>query len=152
MSSAISRVTNALLAGSRENTLALAALNFDFSLYKVEAPAEYQGLDTSLSQELHSLAESGSQHLTARKLGALFWSKIPRVPSLIKAYGRRVSKIAQTTANLEVLKNHGVFANKIGIDGTTIEAAATSGSEALGVQLLACMLTRIWSAPEAVSI
>ena len=152
MSSAISRFTTALLAGSQENTLALAALNFDFSLYKVEAPTEYKALGTCLSEERRRLAESGSHHITARKLGAIFRSKIPSVPNLIRAYGERVSEIAKSATNAEAVKNHTLFAEKIGIDGTAIWAAATSGNEALYVQLLACILARFWSSQEAVSI
>ena len=151
MSSAISRFTSALLAGSQENTLALASLNFDFSLYKVEAPIEYHDLGQCLSNERRSVAENGSQHIIARKLGALFRSKIPKVPHLIKAYGQRASKIARTTTDF-TSKDQGFLAGQIGIDGTTIWAAATSGTEALALQLLTCILARFWSAPEAVSI
>lgn len=152
MSSAISRFTTSLLAGAQENTLALAALNFDFSLYKVEAPLEYQALGSCLSRERRQNAESGAQHVTARRLGALFRSEMPSVPNLIKAYGYRVSQIAQAPVDQRLLQTEGIFADKIGIDGTTIWAAATSGSEAQGMQLLACMLARFWSAQEAVSI
>ncbi|KAF7505900.1 hypothetical protein GJ744_012435 [Endocarpon pusillum] len=45
-----------------------------------------------------------------------------------------------------------IFTEYTGIDGTSIWAAATSGREALCMQLLACMLARFWSAPEAISI
>jgi hypothetical protein len=47
--------------------------------------------------------------------------------------------------------NH-VFSKNVGIDGTSLWAAATSGPEALCVQLLACILARIWSPPQAISI
>jgi hypothetical protein len=40
----------------------------------------------------------------------------------------------------------------MGADGTTIWAAATSGKGAIAVHLLACMLARIWTGPEATSI
>ena len=40
----------------------------------------------------------------------------------------------------------------MGIDGTSIWAAATSGRGAIAVHLLACMLARIWSGSEATSI
>ena len=40
----------------------------------------------------------------------------------------------------------------MGIDGTSIWAAATSGRAAIAVHLLACMLARIWSGSEATSI
>ena len=99
MESAISRFTAALLAGSQENTVALAALNFDFSLYKIQAPTEYQALGSCLSGERRRIAESGSQHVTARKLGTLFRSKLPSVPNLIGAYGERVSEIAKLSTS-----------------------------------------------------
>lgn len=154
MSSAISRFTSALLAGSQENTLALAAVNFDFSLYKVEAPAEYQALGACLSKNRRNLAESGSQHVTARRLGALFRTEIPPAPALsalLKAYGSRVSDIAKHTATSQSEKPS-IFTEYTGIDGTSIWAAATSGREELCMQLLACMLARFWTAPEAISI
>ena len=156
MSTSLSRFTTALLAGSQENTLALAALNFDFSLYKVEAPTEYKALGSCLSDERRQVAEGGAQHITARKLGAIFRGKIPRVPNLIRAYGERVSEIAKsTTSKADVAHNYGIrslLADKMGIDGTAIWAAATSSQDALCVQLLACMLARFWSAAEATSI
>jgi hypothetical protein len=40
----------------------------------------------------------------------------------------------------------------MGIDGTVVWAAATSGRDALCVQLLACMLARVWNAAEVTSI
>lgn len=152
MSSAISRFTTALLAGSQENTFALAALNFDFSLYKVEAPKEFQVVGTRLTEERRNLAENGSQHITARKLGALFRSKIPRVSALLKVYGQRVSEITRAIPETQKWDSKSLFPDQLGIDATSIWAAATSGSEALAVQLLACMLARIWSGPQAVSI
>lgn len=45
-----------------------------------------------------------------------------------------------------------MFAAYGGIDGTAIWAAATSSSSALHVQLLACMLARVWPASEATSV
>ena len=40
----------------------------------------------------------------------------------------------------------------MGADGTSIWAAATSGPAAVAVHLLACLLARMWSSPEATSI
>ena len=153
-SSAVGRFTSALLANSQENTLALAAVNFDFSLYRVNAPAEYQPLGAYLSSTRRDVAESGQQHITARKLGALFRSELPRAPALgalIKAYGSRASDIAKTPPATNSGSSH-IFAEQSGFDGTSIWAAATSGREALCMQLLACMLASFWSASEAVSI
>lgn len=156
----LGKFTAALMAASQENTMAPAALNFDFSLYKVEAPKEYQLLGTSLSEDRRRQAEGGSQHIAARKLGAIFRSRLPKVPHLLQAFGHRVSEIAaaskkmnKTTSSYsaESHENH-IFSNNVGIDGTSLWAAATSGPEALCVQLLACILARIWSAPQAISI
>lgn len=152
MADAISRLNAALVTASQENTFALANLNFDFSLFKVKAPTEYEALSTCLSKERRTLAESGSYHVTARKLGAIFRSKIPDVSNLLRAYEKRVSEIAKDLVNTEDARNYALFTEKIGIDATAIWAAATSGNEALCVQLLACMLARIWSSQEAISI
>jgi hypothetical protein len=40
----------------------------------------------------------------------------------------------------------------MGADGTTIWPTTTSGSSAIAVHLLACMLARMWPAPKAISI
>ncbi|KAL1858105.1 hypothetical protein Daus18300_010106 [Diaporthe australafricana] len=160
MASSLGKFTAALMAASQENTMALAALNFDFSLYKVEAPKEYQLLGTSLSEDRRRQAEGGSQHIAARKLGAIFRSKLPKVPHLLQAFGHRVSETAAASKKMkkatgdysaESYDNH-IFSKNVGIDGTSLWAAATSGPEALCVQLLACILARIWSAPQAISI
>ncbi|UKZ74817.1 hypothetical protein TrVFT333_002487 [Trichoderma virens FT-333] len=127
MSASLGKFTSALMAASQENTVALAALNFDFSLYKVEAPKEYQALGSCLSDERRSLAEGGSQHLTARKLGAVFRTRLPAVPHLLRAFGERVSEIAQKATPKHQASNgaassplRNVFAQKMGIDGTSI--------------------------------
>lgn len=99
------------------------------------------------------VAEQGSSHVTAQKLGALFKDILPSKPSLLKAYGFRVSEIAQFPAvNPRTDKEYGPFAEHIGVEGTTIWAAATSRSAAVAMHLLACMLARIWSAVQAVCI
>ena len=46
----------------------------------------------------------------------------------------------------------GAFAQYLGVDGGSIWAAATSGPGAIAIHLLACMLAKLWSAPEATSI
>lgn len=86
MASSLGKFTAALMAASQENTMALAALNFDFSLYKVEAPKEYQLLGSSLSEDRRRQAEGGSQHIAARKLGAIFRSRLPKVPHFLQAF------------------------------------------------------------------
>ncbi|KAE8450728.1 hypothetical protein EG329_005641 [Mollisiaceae sp. DMI_Dod_QoI] len=147
------RLTAAVLSGTIDTTVALASLNFDFSLVKVEAPSEYKELGISLSQQRSKEAENGIAHITARKLGALFADVAPKAPNLIKAYGLRASEIAKSpTFNPRGARNDGIFMDQIGADGTSIWAAATSGNAAISIHLLACMLARMWPGPEAVSI
>ena len=110
----------------------------------MDAPAEYQGLGQSLSEKRKSDAEGGSSHITARKLGALFEDAIPEAQHVFQAYGRRVTEIAQSPHhNPKGTSAHGPFVEHGGADGTTIWAAATSGTGAIAVHLLACLLARI---------
>jgi hypothetical protein len=150
--SSIGRLAMSLISGSNENTLTLANLNFNFSLYKVEAPKEYLGLGNALSHSRRESAESGSSHRTARKLGALFEQLVPKTEELFKAYGTRVSEISVSQPKTNNNGSHGAFHEHLGVDGTTIWAAATSGKSAIGMNLLACMLAELWDADEATSI
>ncbi|KAF2173320.1 hypothetical protein M409DRAFT_62854 [Zasmidium cellare ATCC 36951] len=148
-----STLVGSIAHASQENQLSLASLNFDFSLVKLEAPAEYQALGASLSPLRRKAAEQGHSHVTARKLGALFQQLLPSTPKLLKAYGSRASEIARDPrleANPAYLD--GVFPEHAGVDGTSIWAAATSGQGAIEMHLLACMLARMWSSSEATSI
>ena len=143
---------------------------------------EYRGLRNALSRRRVGNAEQGPVHRTARRLGALFESIIPSIKTLAEAYGRRASEIAgagksnrkvyhpNPTSNIrrfprwptntrhEYLtqsrgsSKDGPFAGHVGFDGTSIYAAATSGSSAIAVHLLACVLARTWSGPEAIAI
>lgn len=147
------RLTTAILGVSQENTIALASLNFDFAMIKYEAPPEYKGLGENLSRHRRDTAEDGALHKIARKLGALFESDIPDVPHLIRAYGKRASEIVKTPGiNTKDSTSYGAFADHVGADGTTIWASATSGKGVITVHLLACMLARIWTRQEAISI
>ncbi len=147
------RLTASAVHGAVDNTLALANFNFDFSLFKVAAPKEFEGVGLALSAARRSQAETGRSHVTARKLGALFGSVLPDTPDLIKAYGERASEIIQAPVSRPSgSETDGVFASHAGPDGTTIWAAATSGPDAIKVHLLACMLARIWNSAEATSI
>ena len=147
------QLTNALFSASQETSIGLANLHFDFAVIKVEAPSEYQGLGQALSKRRRDTAENGPLHITARKLGALFEGVMPKVPDLIQAYGKRASEIASSPeATPQDSARHSVFAEHVGMDGSTIWAAATSGGETVSVHLLACMLARIWAREEAVSI
>lgn len=143
----------AAATGSQETMVSLASINFDFTLVKMEAPQEYRGLGTTLSTKRKRKAEDGSTHTTARKLGALFADDLPPIPNLSRAYGLRVSEIAENPkCNPQGKASDGAFADYVGADGTSIWAAATSGRSAMAVHLLACLLARMWSGPEAISI
>ncbi|KAL8942984.1 MAG: hypothetical protein Q9216_001340 [Gyalolechia sp. 2 TL-2023] len=149
----INRLMPSIANGSLEIAPALANINFDFALWKVAAPKEFEGVGSALSSFRREEAEGGMLHTVARKLGALFERKIPTTPGLTKAYGTRASEIAQALSlNERDRKSYGVFANRAGADATSLWAAATSGTSAISVHLLACLLARIWDAPEAISI
>lgn len=106
-----------------------------------DAPIEYHGVGKSLTRQRLEAAESGSSHITARKLGALFEQIIPDTPRLFEAYGKRASAIASQPSSVPAqAKQGGIFSNFVGADGTSIWAAATSGRGAIAVHLLACML------------
>jgi hypothetical protein len=47
---------------------------------------------------------------------------------------------------------YGPFQRHVGLDATSIYAAATSGSKVIALHLLVCMLARSWSGPEAIAI
>lgn len=151
--SSIGRIQAALAAATNEVTLAAANINFDFTLVKCEAPREFQPLGDVLSRKRKQNAEFGSTHITARRLGALFNGLFPETPELLKAYGNRVSEIAHDAKkNFQSDATESIFSEHGGFDGTSIWAAATSSSSALHVQLLACMLARVWSAGEAIAV
>ena len=147
----INKLQAALANATNEFTLTAANLNFDFSIVKCEAPKEYQTLGNVLSQYKREAAENGTAHTTARRLGALFDGVCPPTPNLIKAYGVRVSEIADTATKMEK-KDHSIFAPHTGVDGTSIWASATSSVAALQLQLLACMLAKVWKSGQATSI
>ena len=149
----ISRLTASLASVTNEVTVAAAALNFDFSLFKIEAPEEFSLIGRGLSANRRNDAEGGSAHVTARKLGALFDDIIPPIPTLVKAYGLRASEISSSpNANPKPSGRDGVFAAHVGADATTIWAAATSGGGTIAVHLLACLLARLWTGSEATSL
>lgn len=149
----VGKLQASLASATQETTLTLANLNFDFSLIKVEAPTEYQPLGAALSTKRRSAAENGGPHVIARRLATLFESILPSTTRLVTAYGKRASEISQSSEiNPSGNKNHGPFKDFVGLDGTNIWAAATSGPGAVTVHLLACMLARVWSPAEAVSI
>lgn len=147
------KLTASLVSGTQETTVALAALNFDFALFKTEAPQEYKALGSALSPHRREIAEDGDIHATARKLRAMFEQLLPATPSLYKAYGIRASEIASISLkDTKTRDGTGAFAVHQGIDGGSIWAAATSGAGAVAIHLLACMLAKLWSPSEATSI
>jgi hypothetical protein len=149
----IGKFSVAAASAAQETTVALANLHFDFALVKFNPPPEFEALGSCLSKKRKTEGEVGRLHRVARKLGALFSNELPNTPHLFQAYGRRASEIAEDPkVNPKGTKSDGAFEGFVGVDGTSIWAAATSGKDALAVHLLACMLARMWSGPEAVSI
>lgn len=149
----IGRITTALASGHNENQLSLVNLNPDFTLLKVQAPLQFEGIGSMISSKRKENAESGLSHKTARKLGALFDGILPEIPELIAAYGIRASEIARSERfETKDQKANQIFADQIGADTTSIWAAATSGEAAVAVHLLACMLARVFSSPNAVLV
>ena len=151
--SSISKLTPAAIANTAEFTAALANINFDFALYKIEAPKEFDGVGSSLSTRRRDEAENGMPHITARKLGALFGELIPSTPNVSRAYGQRASEISRASSiSPQARSRYGVFSSQVGSDATSIWAAATSGSAAIAIHLLACLLAKMWDGPEATAI
>lgn len=152
----IGQVTAAVAAARQDTTLALANLNLEVNLFtkRVSPPVEYQGVGQHLAQWRLKEAQDGTQHTTARKLGILFREVLPTTPALIKAYGTRASEIGSSArANPKGNSfSYGPFGDRIGADATALWAAATSGHAAIQCHLLACMLARMWDAPEATSL
>jgi hypothetical protein len=101
----MSQISASFVSATNQNSVGLANFNIEFSLVKIAAPEEYQGLGTLLSQRRRENAEEGPLHRTARKLGLLFEHLVPPISDLIKSYGIRVSEIAsQSNVNLKVGK------------------------------------------------
>lgn len=152
---AINRLQASFASMTNEITVAAAQLNFDFTLIKCDAPKEYQALGENLSERHKTDAEVGTIHDTAGRLEALFEGVCPPTPTLVRAYGTRVSEVsaaATKTAAASAGFASSIFAAHTGVDGTSIWAAATSSIAALQLQLLACMLARLWNGPEAISL
>ncbi|KAG4430288.1 hypothetical protein IFR05_014235 [Cadophora sp. M221] len=150
----IGRVTGALTALYNENTAALINNSFDFTLVKLEAPAEFYGVGSTISRKRKDDAEDGRLHRTARRLGALFGEILPSTDDLFRAYGTRVSEICTIPSvnPQEGSSREGIFASHIGADTASIWAAVKSGSAAIAVHLLGCMLARVFTGPEAISV
>jgi len=132
----INKLAVSAVNGALEIQPALANINFDFSLWKVAPPKEFEGVGAALTTFRRNEAENGCTHRTARKLGALFEKLLPVTPKLIKAYGQRASEISESsTIDAEARSAYGVFASRVGADATSLWAAATSGSSAIAVEI-----------------
>ncbi|KAG7009352.1 hypothetical protein G7Y79_00003g012200 [Physcia stellaris] len=151
--STLGKLSAALISGTNENNLVSVSVNLDFSLIQLEAPKEFLSLGDTLSTKRRKTAEEGSLHRTARRLGALFEGIVPSTPALIKSYGKRVSEIsASPQVNPKGSVADGMFANHVGIVGTSIWSAATSRAAAISVHLLACLIARTLSPAEVTSM
>ncbi len=150
----LNRITPAAFNNTLEIAPALVNVNFDFSLWKVEAPKEFNGVGSALSSARRDKAENGLPHATAQKLGALFETLVPPAPNLLRAYGQRASEISQAVSLTPAARKvYGAFSGYAGSDATSIWAAATSGRPtAMAAHLLACFLARSWDGREAISI
>lgn len=110
----------------------------------MEPLKEFRELGAALLSRRRISAEEGSLHITARKLEALFRLLLPSTLNLVQAYRMRVSEISQLpNINPRGTKVDGIFIDHVGVNGTSIWAAATSGKEAVAVYLLACMLAQL---------
>lgn len=150
----LGKIQAALASATSEVTIAAANINFDFAVFKYDAPAEYQPLSTALTSQRRENAEFGDIHVTARRLATLFEGVCPSTPKLLKAYGTRASQICRTEDGISAKSKSSLFGQYLGVDATSIWAAATSSrsGSAVHIHLLACLLARIWSHSEAVSI
>lgn len=142
------------ITNKAEVQASLVALNFDFSLWKTSPPKEYSTVAMAISELRKTSAEEGDLHKTARRLGALFDGVCPDSPSLIRAYGNRVSEIcAKQNIDPTASQKHGMFSRHEGPDVGSIWAAATSGDNAIAVHLLACLIAEVFeNQSEAVSL
>ncbi|KAF4495955.1 hypothetical protein FAGAP_7889, partial [Fusarium agapanthi] len=143
------QLDGSMFSVKNENNVGLANLSVDFSLVKVEVPKQFEGLGKALSPHRRENAERGPQHRTARRLGALFEQVIPDIEVLAAAYGERVSEIAESRQLDLNGEEYGPFSRYAGVDGTSIYAAASSGSGVIALHLLACMLARMLKDAEA---
>lgn len=150
----LGKIQAALASANNEVTLTAANFNLDFTLVKFEAPREFQPVRSILTSSRRKEAEAGPTHVIARRLAALFDGVNVSTPDLLKAYGTRVSEISLEASRTSAGCRSSIFSEYLGIDATSIWAAATSSETGGSVQvhLLACLIARMWNPPEAVSI
>ncbi|KAI0850815.1 hypothetical protein F5Y00DRAFT_268206 [Daldinia vernicosa] len=147
-----SQLDASVFSAKNENTVAFLNAHADFALIKVEVPQQYEGLGKALSHHRRKNAECGQQHITARRLGALFEPIIPNIDILASKYGTRVSEIARSPQFEVKPGEYGPFEQYAGVDGTSIYAAVSSGNSTIALHLLACLLARMFSSAEATAI
>jgi len=151
--SSISKLFASALTIPQELTLTAANVNLDFTLIRMVPPQEYAGAGVVLTPLRRQNAETGGLHRTARKLGALFEGKAPPSRELLRAYGLRVSEICkEAEAHTKENKGFGLFTMFSGTDIAGLWAAATSGTNAIAVHLLACLIAEALDGPKAVSL
>ncbi|KAF5549501.1 hypothetical protein FMEXI_4201 [Fusarium mexicanum] len=152
-SSIVSKLVASAASIQNEFSLAAANLNLDFTLIKLEAPKEFGSVGTSLSNVRRENAERGSLHRTARKLGALFDGVPPSAQHLLSSYGKRVSEICQQRhIDTEERNRYGIFSQFAGTDSASLWAAATSGTSAISIHLLACMIAGVFDSAQSVAL
>lgn len=150
---AFDKLIASVFTATNENTASLVSAKVDFTLFSIQAPPEFAQIGPALSAERRLEAEVGNTHRTARRLAALFEQLVPATPKLISAYGTRISQIiASPAVNPHGSKSQGPFASFAGADGTAMWAAATSGSSAISVYLLACLIARTWQHIHAIAL
>ncbi|RSL60405.1 hypothetical protein CEP53_005432 [Fusarium sp. AF-6] len=152
-SSLVNKLVASAASVQNEFSLAAANLNLDFTLIRLEAPKEFRGIDKSLSDVRRENAESGALHRTARKLGALFDGVPPPAEHLLSAYGKRVSEICERK-NIDPKERarHGIFSQLVGPDSTSLWAAATSGTNAIAIHLLATMIAGVFDSAQSIAL
>ncbi|CAJ0555336.1 Ff.00g054010.m01.CDS01 [Fusarium sp. VM40] len=152
-SSIISKLVASAASIQNDFSLAAANLNLDFTLIKLEAPKEFVSVGTSLTNVRKENAERGSLHRTARKLGAIFDGVPPSAERLLSIYGKRVSEICQQRhIDTEERNRYGIFSQFAGTDSASLWAAATSGSSAISIHLLACMIAGVFDSAQSVAL
>ena len=138
---------------TNENNIAAVIVKCDFSLFKCEPSTEFAPIGLALSQKRRIEAEEGPQHKIARRLAALFEQTVPSTPKLLSAFGTRLSEIMATPGvNPSGTSRDGPFKDFVGADGTGIWAAATSGTAALAMYLLASLIAQLWDSQNAIAL
>jgi hypothetical protein len=108
-------------------TVPAANINFDFTLVKYKVPKYYQPLGDVLLLKRKRDAETGTAHMTARRLGALFEGICPSTPNLLAAYGEQVSNIVDAAVDSESKDcSNAIFAAYSGIDGRQLGVVTCS--------------------------